>query len=233
MSELTLPLALFNLLPVVFTGVAVFFLARLVGDLDPAHREMAVLGGVLVLLGGCSKAAWKLILVTTGVDSPWLANALFPLMAPGFAILAGAVSGAFLRLRGHGETDGLRYWVGAILLLVIGTVVVRTLGLGIPRGWFLPLLVLVGIANLVLSLVLIAIALRLGRKGAAALFGLNLMMVFVLPPIAMAGPESLSMHWVEQILTALGTAAFALGAYLLSDRAANRDPPASNQSRIR
>jgi hypothetical protein len=38
MSQLTLPLALFNLLPVVFTGLALLLLARLVGDLDPINR---------------------------------------------------------------------------------------------------------------------------------------------------------------------------------------------------
>jgi hypothetical protein len=40
-------------------------------------------------------------------------------------------------------------------------------------------------------------------------------MVFALPPIAMASPDTLSVHWLEQGLTALGTAAFALGAYWL------------------
>jgi hypothetical protein len=31
----------------------------------------------------------------------------------------------------------------------------------------------------------------------------------------MASPASLAMHWLEQGLTALGTAAFAVGAWLL------------------
>jgi hypothetical protein len=214
-SELTLPLALFNLLPVVFTGFALWFLARLVGDLDPAHRAMALAGGVLILLGGLSKAVWKLILVTGGQDLTWLASALFPLMAPGFALLAGAALGVLLRLRGRGEVVWIRHGVAAVILVVVAAVVVRTLGMGIPRGWFLPLLGLTSVANLVLSLVLIATALRLGRKDAALLFGLNLAMVFALPPIAMAAPDTLSMHWLEQGLTALGTAAFALGAYWL------------------
>ncbi len=215
MSELTLPLALFNLLPVVFTGLALWFLARLVGDLDPAHWRMAGAGGVLILLGGLSKAVWKLILVTTGQDLTWLSSALFPLMAPGFALLAGAALGVLLRVRGWGEGVWIRYGVAAVILVVVVAVVVRTLGMGIPRGWFLPLLGLTSVANLVLSLVLIASALRLGRTDAALLFGVNLAMVFALPPIAMASPDTLFMHWLEQVLTAIGTAAFALGAYRL------------------
>lgn len=215
MSELTLPLAIFNLLPVVFTGLALWFLARLVGDLDPPHRTMARAGGVLILLGGLSKALWKLILVTVGQDLTWLASALFPLMAPGFALLAGAALGVLLRLRGQGEVVWTRYAFAVVILVVVGAVVVRTLGMGIPRGWFLPLLGLTSIANLVLSLALIASALRLGRQDAALLFGVNLAMVFALPPIAMASPDTLLMHWSEQVLTAIGTAAFALGAFWL------------------
>jgi hypothetical protein len=92
---------------------------------------------------------------------------------------------------------------------------------------------LVSIANLVLSLVLIAIALRLGRKGAAMLFGVNLAMVFALPPIAMAGPDSLLLHWVEQICSpAVGTAAFALGAHQVSAAARARVPCGAHQRRI-
>ncbi|RKT47291.1 hypothetical protein [Thiocapsa rosea] len=215
MSELTLPLALFNLLPVIFTGFALWFLTRLVGDLVPPCRTMARAGGVLIVLGGLSKAVWKLILVTTGQDLAWLASALFPLMAPGFALLAGAALGVSQRLRGRGEVAWIQHAVAAAILVVVGAVVVRTLGMGIQRGWFLPLLGLTSVANLVLSLVLIASALRLGRKDAALLFGVNLAMVFALPPIAMASPDTLFMHWLEQILTAIGTAAFALGAYWL------------------
>lgn len=40
-------------------------------------------------------------------------------------------------------------------------------------------------------------------------------MVFALPPIAMASADTLFMHWLEQVLTAIGTAVLALGAYRL------------------
>jgi hypothetical protein len=47
-------------------------------------------------------------------------------------------------------------------------------------------------------------------------------MVLVLQPIAVAATKTLSMHWTEQGLTALGTACFALGAFLLLKLAAER-----------
>lgn len=230
MHELTLPLALFNLLPVLFTALALFFLARLVGDVDPFNQRLAWAGAALILLGGLSKATWKLVLVTTAVDLTWLAGALFPLMAPGFALLAGAVAGVFLQVRGWRRTAWVGYGVGGVVLLVLALVVVRTLAMEIPRGWFLPLLALVSVANLVLSLLLIATALRLRRRLMAVLFAVNLMMVFALPPIAMMGPDSLFLHWLEQILTAVGTAAFALGAYWLWTAAQRALPGAPDQS---
>lgn len=224
MYELTLPLALFNLLPVLFTALAVFVLARLVGDVDPLNQRLAWAGAALILLGGLSKATWKLILVTTGVDLAWLAGALFPLIAPGFTLLAGAVAGVYLQIRGQRRTAWIGHWVGGVVLLVLAMVVVRTVAMEIPRGWFLPLLALVSIANLVLSLLLIATALRLRRKPVAVLFAVNLIMVFALPPIAMMGPDALFLQWLEQILTAVGTAAFALGAYGLRAAAQTGHP---------
>ncbi len=219
MTQLTLPLALFNLLPVIFTGLAMLFLARLVASVDPTNRLLAWLGGSLVVLAGASKATWKLILVTTDLDLVWLASALFPLMAPGFALLAAAMLGVLIRLKAWGGTAWLRPGVALVILLVMGLVVLRTWGLDIQRGWFLPLLGLASLANLLLSLVLIASALRLGRKGAAALVVVNLGMTLVLPPIAMASPESLALHWLEQILTGLGTGALALAAWRLASAA--------------
>lgn len=210
---MTLPLALFNLIPVACTALGLFFLARLVDGLDPASRDMAWLGGVLVVLAGLAKASWKLILVVTGADLTWLANALFPLMAPGLALVAAALMSAFARSSGRDWSARARALVGLLLLLTATLVLIRTLGLGIPRGWFLPLLGLASLANLTMSLLLIANAWRRGRRGLAALFGVNLAMVFALPPIALVSPTSLALHWLEQGLTALGTAAFALGAH--------------------
>lgn len=41
--EFPLPLALFNLLPVILTGTAVWFLARYVADQAPSARGLALL----------------------------------------------------------------------------------------------------------------------------------------------------------------------------------------------
>lgn len=215
MTELTLPLALFNLLPVAFTAFGLWWIACLIDHLDPRHGRLARVGAVAIVLGGAAKAAWKLILVLTGLDLTWLAAALFPLIAPGFALVAAAMAGAFLRQRAPVATGWLGPLVAVILACVLVLILARTLWLDIPRGWFLPLLTLASLANLALSLLAIATAWRLGRRDAALLLAVNLTLVFALPPIAVASPDTLLMHWLEQGLTALGTAAFAFGAQRL------------------
>ena len=214
MTEFPLSLALYNFLPVGLTGVALWFLLRLVRDQDPDNARLALVGAGLVLFGGLSKASWKLVASLTGTDIAWLGAALFPLMAPGFALLAASIWGATRRLRRRSSPSWLRGTALVAVVTAFGVAAVRLWALEIPRGWFLPLLALASLGNLLLSVLLIAAALRLRRWAIALLFGVNLGMVFALQPIAMANPKTLPMHWLEQSMTAIGTACFALGAYL-------------------
>jgi hypothetical protein len=215
MPDFPLSLALYNFLPVALTGLAVWLLSRSVAVLDPANRGLALAGACLILLGGLAKASWKLIGSLAGVDIAWLSAALFPLMAPGFALLAAAIWGATRRLRRRASPPWLgRVALGAIVV-AFADAAVRLWVLEIPRGWFLPLLVLASLGNLLLCGFLIAAMLRLRRWGIAALFGVYLLMISGLQPIAMASAHTLPMHWLEQTLTSVGSACFALGAYLL------------------
>ena len=224
-TDFTTALGLFNFLPVALTGLALWFLAGYVADQDPACQGLAWLGGGLILAGGLAKASWKLIAATTGLDLEWLANALFPLMAPGFALLALALWGAVRHQRGRRIPAG-RWWLGlAVVLVAIAAAALRQWVLEIPRGWFLPLLILASLGNLTTSLLLIGLSLRLRWWGQAVLFTVNLLMIFALQPIAMITPKSLALHWTEQSLTALGTAALALGAYRLWRLAGSDRPP--------
>jgi hypothetical protein len=229
MTDLTLPLAMFNLLPVLLTGVALLFLARLVRQQVPAGRgagarwprRWAVIGALLVVAGGLSKAAWKLILVLTGQDLVWLASLLFPLLGPGFVLLAAAVWAGGRRLLGRAVPDWLSLFALALILLAAAAVVVRMAWLDIPRGWFMPLLLLTTAGSLTLSLVLIALSARLRLWAGAALFAVNLAMMLVLPTIAMIEPKTLGVHWLEQLLTAAGGLCFAIAAWLLLRRSSS------------
>jgi len=208
-------LALYNFLPVTLTGLALWFLARYVADQAPREHRLALLGGALILAGGLAKASWKLLAATTGTDLVWLSNALFPLMAPGFALLAPALWGALRGQRGRPVPGGLWRVGVAAIMLAFAAAALRHGVLAIRRGWFLPLLVLASLGNLAASVLLIRAALLLRSWGTALLFGVNLLMIFALQPIAMMNPKPLAMHWLEQSLTALGTACFAAAAYRL------------------
>ncbi|MFD2113146.1 hypothetical protein [Thiorhodococcus fuscus] len=214
MLDFPVDLALYNFVPVVLTGAALWFLSLFVRDRVVDRYPLALLGGVLVFLGGLSKALWKLIAALAGVDVAWLAAALFPLMAPGFALVAVSVWSASRQLRGHRLLGGWRLAVSLILVAFIAAALRQWLW-DIPRGWFLPLLVLASLGNLALSAQLIWAGLYLRRRSIALLFGVNLGMIFTLQPIAMATSKTMAMHWVEQTLTVLGTGCFALAAYLL------------------
>lgn len=222
MAELSVTLALVNFLPIAFSAVAFVFIAGLVRQSAPDWQWLAWVGGGLVVLGALAKASWKLIVATTGADITWLASALFPLLAPGFALAAGAAL-AVLRARKSGTKKGIDPgWLAlTVILIAFGAAGLRTWLLEIPRGWFLPLMTLTTIGNLALSLILIRLAARCRSRLAIALLIANLATVFALPPIAMIEPKGIAIHWLEQTLTASGTAAFALAAYLLLRLARN------------
>ena len=232
MIDFPLSLALFNFVPVVLAGAGVWLLARLVGDQDPDRGTLALAGAGLILLGGLCKATWKLVVSATGIDLAWLGNALFPLMAPGFALLSVSLLGAGLRMAGR-KSPAWPTWItfGAIATAFVAAGL-RTWVWDIPRGWLLPLLALASLCNLLLSGLAIAAAVRLRKPWVAALFAVNLAMIFALQPIAMAATKTLAMHWTEQSLTALGTACFALGAFLLRKLAAERTGIARTASSI-
>ncbi|NEV62913.1 hypothetical protein [Thiorhodococcus minor] len=214
MPDFSVALAVYDFAPVALIGLAFGLLVAVARAVDRACYPMMLLGGVLVVSGGFAKALWKLIVALTGQDLGWLAMMLFPLMAPGFVLSAVAAWGLLDRVLGRPARLG---WSAALLALALMAVAVgvREWLLSIPRGWFLPLLAFVSLGNLILSLQLIRISLRLRRRSAALLFGLNLLVVFALPPIAIAGPATIWMHWLEQTLTTFGAGCFAAAAYLL------------------
>lgn len=211
-SDFTLGLALYDFLPVLLTGVAVWFLARLVTAQGVPNGQVAFVGAVLVFVAGLSKAVWKLNVTLNGEDVIWLANLLFPLMAPGFALLATGIWAVERRLRGKAVSA----WVWAAPVLVIVAVyalaLVRMADPQIERGWFMPIMGLASVGNLGLTAILIALSIRYGKWGWVVLFVLNVAMVFALIPIAQIEPKSIALHWIEQTISSGGAAAFALAA---------------------
>ncbi|ANB02996.1 hypothetical protein [Ectothiorhodospira sp. BSL-9] len=215
MDQFTLPLALFNFLPVLLTAVALGFLARLLGRLRHDLMAWAILGAALVVAGGLSKAIWKLLATLTGQDVVWLSNALFLLIGPGFFLLAVITWGVFRRVEVGPRKIVLLGWGLAGIMLACTVAAVRTWGLEITRGWFLPFMLLTSLGNLGLMALLIRLGWRARQWGVIGLLLVNVLVVFALQPIAMAGADTLAMQWLEQVITALGALCLAVALWLL------------------
>ena len=212
MEDFTLGLALYDFVPVGLTGIAVYFIARVVRERGvPAHQMAAVAAG-LVFAAGLSKAIWKLIATISGHDLVWLASMLFPLMAPGFALLA---AGVWASQRRQPPNTALFWLMPVVLIGVVYALAVYRMGAGFERGWFMPIMALASLSNICLTVLLFAMAWRRGLRWVAMLFTVNLGMVFALIPIAQMDSHSIAMHWLEQTLTAVGAAAFAYSSFRL------------------
>jgi hypothetical protein len=216
MNEFTIGLAVYDFVPVIFTAVALFFIARLVQQAGAGQNAvvLAYVGGALVTVGGFLKALWKLQMALSGQDVLWMANALFPLMAPGFALLATAVWSARRQQKGKSAPGFIWFITLGVIGLVYALALLR-MSQGIERGWFMPIMSLASIANLSLTVMLMLEAGQRRKWWLALLFVVNLAMVFALQQIAQIEPMTIALHWFEQTLTSVGAGAFALASYLL------------------
>ncbi|MEE4639119.1 MAG: hypothetical protein V2J42_10320 [Wenzhouxiangella sp.] len=169
---------------------------------------------MLIVAAGVSKATWKLNATLTGQDLTWLASLLFPLMAPGFALLAAGIWAS--RRLDRDRSVLASFWLVPLLLIGLAfAAAIYRMATGVERGWFLPIMSLASISNIILTLLLFAFAWQRGQRAVAMLFTVNLAMVFALIPIAQMDSHSIAMHWLEQTLTAVGAGAFAYAAFRL------------------
>ncbi|MGF1507058.1 MAG: hypothetical protein ACFB51_18285 [Anaerolineae bacterium] len=216
MEEFTIGLALYDFLPGIFIGIALFLIARMVQRTDPSSAPMAYIGAGLVTASGVFKALWKLIIATGGPDIVLLDEQLFILMAPGFTLTMVAVWSALRARRGKHSPGWLWVLPVAAIAIVYAIGLYQTLGAGVERGWFQPVMSLASIANLTLTVLLVIECVRSGKWPVGVLFVINFVMIFPLIAIAQMSEISIAMHWFEQTLTVGQSAAFALAAYLLS-----------------
>lgn len=162
-----------------------------------------MLGVVLIVVGGLSKAIAKLIGALSDGPSPTvLDEALFPLLAPGMLLLAGVVAA----VRSPGG------WAGTIT----------------RRPVLVPLLVWSVAVVPGVALISWSRSLRLGRT--AVLYGVNLVIAIGLAGMAPALAQDTVAQWVEQNVNLLGQAAFLIASVSLvttvTNRSAGRAPDA-------
>jgi len=208
--DFPLVMALQNYMPVIFSGVGLLLVARMVGATHAAAGRLAVTGAALILAAGTLKASWKLVMAVSRLDLPLLSQSLFPLIAPGFTLLAWAL---FWSKR---HADRALVWWPPVL--VSGAALLGALALGVARAdraWVFVLIGLSTAANVSLAGLLIHGALQRGSYLAAGLFALNLLITFALSGIAGMPNKPLEIHWAEQIISTVSNLAFAWAAWTM------------------
>lgn len=213
--EYTVPLALQDFMPVALASAGLFFLAAMIARADRRAGRIALLGAWLIMLGGGLKAAWKLNMAMTGNDVAWMSNSLFVLLAPGFTLMASALWSAHSRMRGRPlDFDITLVALGMVAVILA---VAFVLGLLLPAGsaWKFVLLGVTTVANVVLSVLCIVQAFRMGQRNVAALFIINIVAVLVLQGLARIPEQTIPLQWTEQLINTFSSAAFALAAWKL------------------
>ncbi len=211
MQGYTVPMALFDYLPVLLSAFGLWQIRALVLSRNPRLSALMTLGICLAVGGGLCKATWKLIYAASGTDIAPLNAALFLGLAPGFVILcrgwftmASNASGA-MQL-GQAVSIALALWSAALLLAT---------GWPDTRYWFIALLTLMTIANTVLVVALAMTAWRAQLRVASALFAVNLCMAFILSGLGRIEEQTAALQWIEESLNFVAQGGFAWAALQL------------------
>ncbi len=206
-SEVSLPLAVQDLMLVVFFAIGLYFVGKMVLRECGICGKLAFFGGILVTLGGFFKVCWKLVVATSQTDIAWLNNGLFAWMSCGFICLAWAL------WRSRKENNPTIYWLAPTILIIL------TLGTAgyfafatETRTWFFVLLGVTTLFNLFFSLQLIFRSFQNKVWLAVALFVFNLICVFSLAGLS---DQSVTLQWVKQIIGTLSQGSFAIASWLL------------------
>lgn len=208
--EYSVPLALQDFMTVGFSAIALILLTRMVAQLDRELGRIALLGTLLAVAGGTLKAAGKLVLAMGGPDIPVLNLGLFPLIAPGFTLLAWAL----YHVRRYFRDQAPLRWPWLVPLVLIAVFGAASFALGRAGGpWRVVLIMQATIANIVLLLMLTVAAWGRGLRLTAVLFFATLVVVLVMSQMARMPIARIELVWFEQITQTLAQALFAVAAW--------------------
>lgn len=207
----SVPLALEAFLPVLFIGLGMFFIVRLVRQLDRNCGHLASLGFLLITLGTFLHTLWKLILATTELNIPVLNHSLFIFSAPGFVLVAWAVWNTF-----YGGPSGTPVWVVPVIVIVVGggAAAINALSKGGQR-WFYILLGLATVAQIATAVLLAWQSWRRRLALASLLFIFYLVVVSVQTSFFQLLSSSITLQWIEQIVNTIILGAFAYASWQL------------------
>ncbi|GAB4586550.1 hypothetical protein [Nocardia sp. IFM 10818] len=205
MSPIDYPvsLAVEDFVPVLLTTAGVLVLRRAF-----PHARGIPVAAALIGAGGIAKATAKLVAALDGSEPTWLSGLLFPLLTLGFAVL-------YLVLV-RDATGSVPRWAAGLVSGLTAACALAALLAGDP----IPLLVSTTVFATLTGIHLIGRARARGDGPAAALFGIQLLVFFILGPLASRPDQTVTLQWIEQACNTAAQAAFLIAALRL--RAAAR-----------
>lgn len=193
---MTVPMALIDYIPVVLFLAAMVLLQH---DLYYQFSRWAFAlfagGGIMVFTAGLYKATWKLLYAAQICDFEKLNQIFFPMQSTGF-LLVGVAAVALLTV----NQKGTRVLSVASPVVFGGTMI------------FVAAMIL-GIGALCVSLSIVA--LRMKRKGAAALFSVAFVLMLCMGYFSSRDFTQASMNWIAQGVNIVGQGCLLAGAVLL------------------
>lgn len=234
METYTLGLALEDFIPVILSSIGLYFISRMVGNVNARLGQMAAIGWILVTIGGFLKATWKLVMALTQTQTNivWFDKGMFIWMSAGFTLLSFALwLMSEIRLRNRQPN---RIWLGPAI--VLGLSLFAIFFTGFPdvtvNTWRFILLGVMTIGNVVMVVLLIQQARASSQNLLAVLFLVNIVIVFILSGLARIPEQSIPLQWTEQLLNTFAQGAFAYAAWKLSGVIAAAPLQATGQVRV-
>ncbi|NJM53503.1 MAG: hypothetical protein HC846_09030 [Blastocatellia bacterium] len=212
--EFTIPMALEDFIPVIFTAVGLYFLLKVIIRRHRNLCKLACLGATLVVTDGFLKATWKLIYAAAGIDIAWMKDSLFVLMGPGFIFVSWAL------WRGLKEKLSTTKQVWLIPLIVVIPSLLLSYYLATTqqgRSWARVLLMLTTIGILFTNGQIIADSLKRKLYLPIILLIINITTIFGQAFISQL-PQTTALHWLGQINNTISWGAFALAVWLWQKR---------------
>ncbi|TKB46071.1 hypothetical protein [Thalassotalea mangrovi] len=220
--QYSLALALFDFVPVIFSSIGLILIARMIAAIEPKLQRIAQISVVMIIIGGTAKVTWKTLIAAFDINFMALNHSLFIFMAPGFTLLTYAL---ILTRRSYNRVEySSKGWLWPAGFIAVFALTAGYLAINFPdkRFWFLSLLVLLTVANMVFIWHAVRHAWQIKQKGAGVLFIVNLVGIFLLSYLARQGDQSEAAQWLAEILNSITQGALALGAYWLY-RATSRE----------
>lgn len=197
MNGITVTMALVDFVPVLlFFAAAVLLQRDLYDKMVKGAYALLATGSTMVLISGIFKALWKILYALGVCDYQMLDASFFPMQGPGFLLVFLSLAGMFTRYNRRKKA-----------LLSVGVVPVYTSTM--------PFVILQIIGCAGSQWALFALALKMRRKGAAALYVVAFVFMLGMGYLSATFDDSSSMHWMAQCVNIVSQGAFLGGTVLL------------------